>query len=159
GQGGETQALEAIAPSEEEPEDGEERPWDQREQRRVRRDCEPHRGGTVLILGIVGLGVSMMGGLGVFGLPLGIAAWVMAQGDLRKIRAGEMDPGGHSLTRAARICGIISTVWSSFVLLLVVAWFSLALSFAVMAPRPRTAPPVQPVAPPTMPAEGEDDDR
>jgi hypothetical protein len=154
----EIQALEAVAPGDDELEDGEERPWEGREQRRVRRDCEPHRGGTVLILGVVGLGLSLMGWPGVAGLPIGITAWVMAQGDLRKIRAGEMDPGGHSLTRAGRICGIIGTVWSSCFLLLMVAWFTFALSLAVMAPKPGKAP-VPPTAPPTMPAAAEDDDK
>src|SRR5262249_41358951 len=62
----------------------EERPWDQKEQRRVRRDCEPHRGVIIIIFGILGLS------LGALGLPFGIAAWVMGQTDLRKIRTGEM---------------------------------------------------------------------
>jgi hypothetical protein len=155
----ETRALEEIAPGDEEAGDEEDRPWDQKEHRRVRRDCEPHRGRTVLILGIVGLGVSMMGWLGVFGLPLGISAWVMGQGDLRKIRNGEMDPGGHSLTRAGRICGIISTVWSSCVLLLVVAWFTFVLTFAVTAKAARKVAPVQTGTPAAMPVDGEGDDK
>jgi hypothetical protein len=160
-EGAETRALERVAPGddESEDEDGEERPWQRREQRRVRRDCEPHRGATVLLLGVVGLGVSMMGWLGVLGLPFGIAAWAMAQGDLRKIRAGEMDPGGHSLTRAGRICGIITTVLSSCILLAAVVWFTFFLTVVAVAPRPGRPVPAQPTVTPTLPANPEDDDK
>jgi hypothetical protein len=155
----ETRALEAISPADDEPEE-EERPWERREQRRVRRDCEPHRGGTVLLLGIIGLGLSLMGWPGVVGLPIGITAWVMAHGDLRKIRAGEMDPGGHSLTRAGRICGIIGTLCSSCFLLLIVAGFTLVIPFAILgSTRPGKGAPVPPSATPAMQGGAEDDDK
>ncbi len=42
-------------------------------------------------------------------IGLGIAAWVMGSGDLRKIQAGSMDPDGEGTTRAGWICGIIGT--------------------------------------------------
>ncbi len=61
----------------------------------------PHRGTLILVLGIVGI-------LGC--LPTGIAAWVMGNGDLKKIAAGEMDPEGEGLTKAGKICGIITVV-------------------------------------------------
>src|SRR5215471_7392208 len=41
--------------------DEEREEWDWQRQRGLRRDCEPHRGGTILVFGIVGL---VMGALG-----------------------------------------------------------------------------------------------
>jgi predicted Zn finger-like uncharacterized protein len=75
----------------------------------VRRDCEPHRGGTVQSLGI---GSIVSAFLYVFpvGLPLGIAAWVMARRDLKKMGDGVMDPAGMSSTRAGLVCGVVGTV-------------------------------------------------
>jgi len=63
----------------------------------------PHRGGFVLALGIIGL---------VFfpGIIFSIMAWVMANRDLRQMNAGAMDPAGRGMTQAGKICGIIGTV-------------------------------------------------
>lgn len=61
----------------------------------------PHRGSTVLVLGILSL---------VICAPLGIFAWVMGNGDLAKMRDGTMDPSGAGITNAGRILGIIATV-------------------------------------------------
>lgn len=44
---------------------------------------QPHRGTMILVFGILGLIVCM---------PLGIVAWVMGSGDLKKMNAGLMDP-------------------------------------------------------------------
>jgi uncharacterized membrane protein YjgN (DUF898 family) len=62
---------------------------------------EPHRGTTVLVLGI--LSIVLCGIMG----PI---AWVMANKDLAKIAAGAMDPAGMDSTKAGKICGIIGTV-------------------------------------------------
>lgn len=62
---------------------------------------EPHRGTLVLIFGILGLVVC---------LPFGIAAWIMGNGDLKKMAAGQMDPEGEGLTKAGKICGMISVI-------------------------------------------------
>jgi len=61
----------------------------------------PHRGTTVLVLGILSLVVCPL---------LGIAAWVMGNGDLREMSAGRMDVSGRGLTSAGRICGMIGVV-------------------------------------------------
>jgi LSD1 subclass zinc finger protein len=82
--------------------DEDERPWDRGPT--VRRDCEPHRGGMVLALGIVGIVVPLLGG------PCAIIAWVMGQRDRVKIHDRVMDPAGEGLTLAGWICGIIGTV-------------------------------------------------
>lgn len=62
---------------------------------------EPHRGTTVLVLGILGLVVCQI---------CGIIAWVMANQDIPKMEAGTMDPEGLGQTKAGKICGIISVV-------------------------------------------------
>ncbi len=62
---------------------------------------EPHRGSTILVLGILSLVVCQVCG------PI---AWVMANRDLAKINSGLMDPEGLSQTNAGKICGIIGTV-------------------------------------------------
>src|SRR5262249_26596186 len=74
------------------------REWERRGA--VRRDCEPHRGGLILTLGIVGLVASFLHILAIVGLPLSIAAWSMAQTDIKQIEAGQMDPQGLSNTQA-----------------------------------------------------------
>lgn len=71
-------------------------------------DYAPHRGTTVLVLGILSLVLWI--GCGIVALILGIIAWVMGNSDLAEIRAGRMDPEGESATNAGRVCGIISVV-------------------------------------------------
>ena len=83
------------------------RPW-YRGRYPVRRDCEPHRGGVVLALGIISIVLA-----GPIGLGLGIAAWIMGQRDLTKIRQRIMDPQVQGTTQAGWICGIIGTIFSS----------------------------------------------
>jgi hypothetical protein len=62
---------------------------------------QPHRGGTILALGILGWVVCF---------PLGIAAWVMGNEDLAKMDRGQMDRSGEGLTRAGRILGIVQCI-------------------------------------------------
>src|SRR5207247_1952487 len=72
------------------------RPWDRPGS--VRRDCEPHRGPFLNLVGTVSLlcGICSLCTLlpGLIGLPLGLATWVMARNDFRKMEAGlmAMDP-------------------------------------------------------------------
>jgi hypothetical protein len=74
----------------------------------------PHRGVLILVLGIVSLTVCA---------PVGIVAWVMGSGDLKKMRSGGMDPEGKGLTMGGMICGIVSTV----LLILLVLFYALIL--------------------------------
>lgn len=60
----------------------------------------PHRGTLILVLGILSL---------ILCQPLGIAAWLMGNGDLAAMTAGTMDPSGRSTTEVGRILGIIAT--------------------------------------------------
>jgi hypothetical protein len=72
-----------------------------------RRDQEPHRGQTVLTLGVCGLAGVILAPVG---LILSITAWAMGANDLRRMRAGEMGPGGEGATQGGVVCGIIGTV-------------------------------------------------
>ncbi|HZW08676.1 MAG TPA: hypothetical protein VFF69_02125 [Phycisphaerales bacterium] len=74
---------------------------------------QPHRGTTVLVLGILGLVINGCG----FGWILGVIAWVMGAGDLRSMRAGRMDPSGKGMTQAGMICGIVSVSIAALLLL------------------------------------------
>lgn len=74
---------------------------------------QPHRGATVLTLGIVGL---FLMSACFFGFATGIPAWVMGRRDLNMMHAGMMDPQGHGLTRAGKICGQTATIISLIVL-------------------------------------------
>jgi hypothetical protein len=72
----------------------------------------------ILVFGILSLIVCM---------PLGIVAWVMANGDLKKMDAGTMDPDGRGNTQAGKICGIISVCLA---LVGFAIWFLLMVLFA-----------------------------
>ncbi len=82
---------------------------------------QPHRGTMILVFGILSIIVCM---------PLGIIAWVMANGDLKKMDAGTMDPEGRGNTQAGKICGIISVCLA---LVGFVIWFLFMVLFAVGA--------------------------
>ena len=60
---------------------------------------KPHRGTTILVLGIIGIACCMI---------CGIIAWVMGNNDLKEMDAGIMDPEGRGITQAGKICGIVS---------------------------------------------------
>ena len=62
---------------------------------------KPHRGAMILTFGILGLVICAI---------FGIVAWVMGNGDLREMAAGTMDRTGEGMTRAGKICGMISTI-------------------------------------------------
>ena len=83
----------------------------------------PHRGATVLVLGILGIVVCFI---------LGIIAWIMGNTDLSAMRAGTMDPSGEGLTQAGRICGIISVALGVLGFCLGIVWiiFVIALGAA-----------------------------
>jgi len=78
----------------------------------------PHRGGTVLALGILSLVV------GLFLIPLGIVAWIMGSRDLKGMKRGEVDPAGRSLTRTGWVFGIAASVLSlgNAAILSMVSW-------------------------------------
>lgn len=99
----------------------------------------PHRAGLVGGLGIgslVGIllancGSTVLPFVGCLGLPAlgcGIAAWVMANGDLAKMRSGLMDPSGLSMTKTGKVCGIITVALTIIGILVVVIAVALGIS-------------------------------
>ena len=72
------------------------------------QNLQPHRGVMILVFGILGLVTSCF----IFGL----VAWIMGNGDLRAMAEGRMDPSGQGLTKAGKICGIISVILSILVI-------------------------------------------
>lgn len=62
---------------------------------------EPHRGGAILALGILGIVLCFI---------CGIIAWVMGNNDLGEMAAGTMDPSGRGLTQAGKICGMVGVI-------------------------------------------------
>ncbi len=79
---------------------------------------KPHRGTLILVLGILGL---------VICFPLGIAAWIMGQGDLKEMDSGVMDPTGRGMTSAGKIIGIVATVLTALGLLAGIALFAIGM--------------------------------
>jgi hypothetical protein len=67
----------------------------------VRRRLRPHRAGSILTLGILGILCCQI---------LGPIAWAMGQSDLRQMDAGTMDQSGRNMTQVGMILGIIATV-------------------------------------------------
>lgn len=60
----------------------------------------PHRGGTILTLGILSLVVCPL---------LGFWAWFKGDEDLEQMKRGKMDSSGRDITNAGRICGMVAT--------------------------------------------------
>ena len=68
------------------------------------RTVKPHRGGTVLVVGILSLFTSCLG------LVFGLSALMMGSSDLSEMAEGRMDRSGRGLTRVGRVLGIIGIV-------------------------------------------------
>ena len=83
---------------------------------------QPHRGGAILALGILGLVVCFI---------CGIIAWVMGNTDLRKMNHGRMDPTGRDMTQAGRICGMIGTIIAIVCTILMLLWIILSVVVGV----------------------------
>lgn len=62
---------------------------------------EPHRGGLILTLAILGLIICG---------PMALVAWIMSASDLKKIQHGTMDKSGYGMTLAGMVVGIIGTI-------------------------------------------------
>ncbi len=83
---------------------------------------QPHRATTVLVLGILGLVLCPI---------CGMVAWVMGNGDIKKMESGLMDPEGLGQTKAGKICGIVATILT--VVGVIVAGIGIAIGIAAGA--------------------------
>jgi hypothetical protein len=73
---------------------------------------KPHRAGTILTLGIIGLIICG---------PLCIAAWLMGDSDIREMDAGIMDKSGRSTTSTGRALGVLGSIlWILAIVFLIV---------------------------------------
>jgi hypothetical protein len=85
------------------------RPWEHPEA--VRRDIAPHRGNWLLLLAVATLllGVSSLALVvpGWLAVPFGFLVDRLAAHDVRRMRAGTMDPAGHAQARRAqKLCEV-----------------------------------------------------
>jgi hypothetical protein len=94
---------------------------DDRPRRRARRRWRgyerPHRGGTILTLGILSL-VFLC--IPLASIVLGIIALTLGGGDIQTMDRGGMDPEGRGQTNAGRICGLIALILSPVVIVLAI---------------------------------------
>jgi hypothetical protein len=68
----------------------------------VGRVLNPHRGGLILALGILGWAL---------GCPVfGVMAWIMGSNDLREMQRGAMDTSGMGMTQAGQIIGMLHSI-------------------------------------------------
>jgi hypothetical protein len=79
--------------------------------RRRRPDMADHRGVLILVLGLIGVFVAP--------IPCSPIAWYLGNCDLAEIRAGRMDPDGESMTQVGRVLGMIMTILTAVIILLV----------------------------------------
>ncbi|MCS6978251.1 MAG: DUF4190 domain-containing protein [Gemmatales bacterium] len=84
---------------------------------------EPHRGVLILVLGILSLFF--------FGIILGPIAWILGNSDLKKIRAGVMDPEGEQMTNVGRILGMVGTILNIVVCCALAIFYSVIIAIAV----------------------------
>jgi len=88
--------------------------YDDRPARRERSHYdEPHRGGMMLALGIIGLVVCPI---------VGIFAWVMSANDLRAMDEGRMDPEGKQFTQVGKILGLVASILFALQMALVLVY-------------------------------------
>lgn len=122
-----------------------------------RRDAEPDRGAVVLALGIISLALILVWCTAPVAAILGLAAWIMGQTDLRKMKSGRMDDQNRGMTQAGWICGIIGTVLNGLIilscgLLIGSMWYSnetrLPNTKPIPAMRPHRPPPPKGFPPP-----------
>jgi K+ transporter len=82
---------------------------------------EPHRGTTILVLGILSFIICPI---------CGIIAWVMGNKDIPKMEAHTMDPEGLGQAKAGKICGIISVILWALGIIAYIGFFVLFIGAA-----------------------------
>lgn len=82
------------------------------------RKLAPHRGGTILAIGVLSFFCA--------GIVLGPMAWVMGRHDLLEMEQGRMDPAGQGMTQAGKVCGMIVTIGAISLTVLLMCLFVVA---------------------------------
>lgn len=82
---------------------------------------QPHRGGLILALGILGLLACFI---------CGIFAWMMGNQDEKMMNAGMMDPSGRGMTQAGKIIGMISVILACLGVVMAIIWIIFAVLLA-----------------------------
>ena len=94
--------------------EADDRPWER--PGAVRRDCEPHRGDVLLLLGYVSYVLafaSCFGGIAaLLALPLGVVVAALAARDLMEMRQRHMDPAGSESLHEARLWAAFAVAFS-----------------------------------------------
>ncbi len=83
----------------------------------MRLDWEPHRGGHIQNLGIVGVVCCMIPCVVWIGVPLAISVLVMGRHDLQRMTEKEMDPRGRHATLIGIRCAGVGLIFASIWLL------------------------------------------
>ncbi|MCX7920139.1 MAG: DUF4190 domain-containing protein [bacterium] len=87
----------------------------------VQSDKASSEATTALVLGILSIACCT---------PLGIAAWIIGSGELKRIQAGLSSPAGKGFALAGMIMGIIGTI---FLIISVIIGFLYLVFFGGMA--------------------------
>ena len=82
-----------------------------------------HRGVLILVFGILSIVLAFFW----IGAIFGILAWVFANGDIKKMKSGAMDPSGAGLAKTGRICGIVGIAITLVMVILVSAAVSVPI--------------------------------
>jgi hypothetical protein len=98
----------------------------------------------ILVLGILAVVIAP--------IILGPIAWILGNADMKKIRAGTMDPQGEGHTNAGRIIGIVATIYGLVSCLCIIVAFAFWLVM-MLTVTPPAAPP-RPPGPPQNPNPG-----
>jgi hypothetical protein len=85
---------------------------------------QPHRGGKVLVFGILGIALCFI---------FGILAWTMGNKDLAAMDSGKLDPAGRGKTRAGLICGKIGAFVNSAYLIFMIFYIAWIVSMVTSA--------------------------
>jgi hypothetical protein len=96
------------------PPPADDRPWEQ--PGAFRRDCEPHRGFLLGVLGQLSVALGLLAAFCFVWVPLstlaaflalgfGVTTWQLARHDLREMDAGRVDPAGRIRTTWGRELG------------------------------------------------------
>lgn len=102
--------------------------------RKQRKMMAPHRGATVVALGIISLLFSPCCLLAIGACACGYYAYQMGSHDLQEMYAGRMNRSGESLDKIGRMLGIIGMVVSAPVILLSLIGLIITLVRAIAAP-------------------------